>query len=227
MVSEDEKSGEGTPPADEIKNIKAEMSRKLSNTESTLAALKASQDALLAQIATLAPKPALAPEQKLSDLMYSDPEAYAQKVLAEAEKRADARLEQRLSAQSAQQNVIAELVNQFPELSDGDHEFTKSAVAKFNAMPAEDRKSPVAYKTAVMEAALEAGVKPKSKRERVEGDEYVGRGSSGSASRSKKSAEIDPRTVAFAELVGLDISKPEVKERLKSNHGRESYLKWK
>ncbi len=226
-MSDDVKDGEGNQPADEIKNIKAEMNRKLSNTDSTLAALKASNEALLAQIQQLVPKPAAQPEQKLSDLMYSDPEAYAQKVLAEAERRADVRMSERMTAQSEQQNVIGELVNQFPELSDGEHELTKAAVAKFNAMPEKMRSNPVAYKTAVMEAALEQGVKPKSKRERVEGDDYVGRGSSGSASRSKKPTEIDPRTAAFAELVGLDISKPEVKERLKSNHGRESYLKWK
>lgn len=227
-MPDDVKDGEGAPPADEIKNMKAEMTRKLSNTESTLAALKASQEALLAQIQSMAPKAAPAPQESLSDLMYKDPEAYAQKVLAEAEKRADAKLNERMTAQSRQQAVISDLVNQFPELQDGDHELTKAAVAKFNAMSDAERSSPVAYKTAVMEAALEAGVKPKSKRERSEGDEYVGRGSSGSAGKSsKRSQEIDPRTVAFAELVGLDISKPEVKERLKTNHGRESYLKWK
>jgi hypothetical protein len=222
----DVKDENPSAPQDEIKNLKAEFSRKMSNIEQTNKQLADSQAALLAQLQSMAPKPAAEKSEKLSDLMYSDPEAYAKKVLDEAERRADARFDSRLNAQSRQQQVIAELVNQFPELNDGDHDFTKAAVAKFNSMSDDLKNSPVAYKTAVMEAALEAGIKPKNKRS--EDEAYVGRpsGSSG-GSRSRKSQDIDPRTAAFAELVGLDISKPEVKERIKNSHGRESYSKWK
>lgn len=219
------------PPADELKNLKAEVARKMGNIEQTNAALKASQEALLAEIQKLT-KPAqpAAAAESLSDLMYRDPEAYAKKVLEQADARADARISQVTQAQEKQNRVISSIAKEYPEITNGDHELTLLAVEKYEAMDKEEKTSPAAYKAAVAEAAAELGIKPRSKRPK-ESDDYVGGGGGSSGgSRSpgaRKRNELDPRTAAFAEAVGLDLSKPEVKERLINNHGRETYTKWK
>lgn len=225
MSTEVKKEGETAP--DEIKNLKAEFSRKMQNIEQTNNALKSSQEALLAEIQKLTkPAPKQEEQGSLSDLMYRDPEAYARRVAEESDRRAEARINQALQNQSRQQQMIGSLVDQFPELNSGEHDMTKRAVEIFNNMAEADKTSPTAYKTAVLEAAAEFGIKPRSKRPKEE--EYVG-GASGSGTRqsSRRKNELDPRTEEFAKLVGLDPSKAEVKERLINNHGRDSYLKWK
>lgn len=228
----DEKDGSPSPaPQDEIKNLKAEFSRKMTNIEQTSAALKATQEALLAEVTKLVKPASSKPEtENLSELMYRDPDGYAKRVLEQAERAADARFNQAAQAQSKQNQLISSIAKEYPEITNGDHELTLLAIEKFNGMDAAEKNSTAAYRAAVNEAAAELGIKPKSKRPKADPeDEYVGGSSSGSSERrtQRKNNKLDPRTEEFAQLVGIDTSKPEVKERLTNNHGRDTYLKWK
>ena len=164
MSVEVKKEGEGSPqPSDDVKNLKSEMTRKLSNLEATNAKLAETQAALLAQIQALTPKPAPVKEESLSDLMYKDPDAYARKVAENATNAAQSLVKTHTEQQAKQAQMISSLVADYPELEQGDHEFTKAAVAKFNSLPESDRSSPLAYRTAVLEAAQEAGAASSSR----------------------------------------------------------------
>jgi flagellar motility protein MotE (MotC chaperone) len=208
------------PAVDEIKNLKAEMNRKLSNFEQTNAML-------LAQLQALSqPKPSQTQAKPLADLWLDNPDEAAAILENRIEKKLEDKYSRRENAQARQQQTIAQLVSDFPELSDTNHAFTKRAVEIYNSMPDDERSSPVAYKAAVKEAALDMGLKPKSKRSQDDTDNFS-LGGSGMANRpAKKNNTLDPNVETVARLFGIDVSKADVRERLKSNHGRKSYGRW-
>lgn len=228
-MSDDIKSAEGSAAesqADPIVNLKAEMSRKLGNTESKISELQKTNELLLSKLSQLT-QPAAAPAAKsadLSTLLYSDPDAYA----AEIERRAEERAMRRVNEQQAQavrtNSVLAELQNEFPELSDSGNELTKKAVEMYNNLPPDEKNSSLAYKVAVKAAALELGVKPRSKR--PVDDEPMG-SSYGQRSGSRRAAtKLAPETEELAAIFGLDTSKQEVKDRLLKNSQR-NWTKYK
>lgn len=209
-------------PTDEIKNIKAEMNRKLSNLEQSNAQL-------LAQLQALSqPKPAPQTQKKVS--VFEDEDAYAQDIISKADRLLEEKLSRRDKEVAKQQAVISGLVSEFPELADTSHSLSRRAVEIYNGFSEEEKVSPIAYKAAVKEAALELDVKPKHKRKASEDEAFALSGSGSSAPKGKRAGaegdgELDPRTVMFAEMVGMDLTK-EVKERMVKKHGRKTYSKW-
>lgn len=201
---------------DEFKNFKAEMGRKLGNLEQTNAEL-------LATLKSLTAKPApSSPEKKVS--VFEDEEAYGQRIAAEAE----ARIEKKLAAQNAQtqkqQAVLASLVAEFPELNQADSDLAKRAVEIYNGLPEDERTSPMSYKVAVKDAALELGVKPKSKRNKGGDDDFT-LSSSKSAGRPPKKGEVDPVIEDLASAFGVKLDAA-AKERIVNRHGRKTYSSW-
>lgn len=221
---EDVTTDKGTPtpkdtsaPADDVKNLKAEFNRKLSNLEENT-------QRLMAQLQTMTPPKKSDEPKKVS--VFDDEEAYARQIEDRAEKRIEEKLSRQQAAQAKQQQTIAALVADFPELTDPGHDLTKKAVEIFESFSAEDKASPVAYRAAVREAAEELELKPKSKRKaKASDDESFSLGGRTKVSPAAKKDEIDPNTLVFAEAVGLKLT-PEVKERLKGKHGRRSYTDW-
>jgi hypothetical protein len=220
-----------TPPEsapDQIANLKAEMNRKLDNTNAQFQQTNNQLQALLAQMQASA-KPAPAPTKKVS--VFDDEEAFTSRLRAEAAAEAETRINasmarnQELQVKQAQR--INALVQEFPELSDSSHSFTKRAVEIFDAMPEDERQSSLAYRAAVKEAALEMGVKPRSKRSADELDAFVSpSGRASDSGRSKKKAGLSDGVMLAAELLGLDIKNPEVKKRLESSAERENWTKF-
>jgi flagellar biosynthesis/type III secretory pathway chaperone len=226
-MSIDNQSGDGenTQAADPIKNVKEEFSRKLSNTDSKIDQLAKQNEALIAQLAAIsstkaAPQAAAAKTEDLSDLMYSDPQRYAQVIEERAEARIMGKLNDMNTANQKQTSVMAGIMSDYPELGDADHQLTKKAVEIFAALDESDKKSPISYKLAAQQAAMELGVKPKSKR--TESDDYSIMSSSSSSSSRKKSkkSEISPVTQNFAEIMGMDMSDEGLKQRLAERSGR-------
>lgn len=211
---------ESTPPAeDPIKNLKAEMNRKLENTNAQL-------QALLAAINTQN-KPAAAPEvaaKKVS--VFDDEDAYAARIKAETA----AEIKREFAIQQAQQTKQAQTINQlvadFPELTQQDHALTKRAVEIYNSLSDDEKQSPIAYKAAVKEAALELDLKPKSKRQASskENDTFALGGNTAGTKRPAPTSEVDKVRESLAEAFGLKVT-PELKERLKQ-HAKKDFKRF-
>jgi hypothetical protein len=127
----------------------------------------------------------------------------------------------------AKQNaMLGQLAADFPELTSTDSALTKRAVEIYNALPEDERTSPMAMKVAVKDAALELGLRPKSKRNASEntGDGLMPTGG-GSAVRKPQGgkAELDPVTEGFAAALGLNTSDAKVRERLKKRSERKTW----
>lgn len=215
----DENNGTPEGGQDPLVNLKAELNRKLSNSEQKMVEFAKTQEALLSKLNEMTqPKaaPAAKAEESLSDIMYSDPDKYA----ALIEERAEKRIMGQISRQQAQvaktQSVLSELQSEFPELASADHELTKKAVEVYNSLPEDERSSSLAYKVSVKQAALDLGYKPKSKRP---ADEEPSIGSGGRVPR--KSNKLDSSTEQLASMFGLNTSDPKVKERLIKSANRE------
>lgn len=236
MAEANQGSGEQAP--DPLKNVKSEFDRKIGNVDQKLDQTNKTLAGLVTQLQqmakTTAPaqstKPAPTVQKEIEDNWYDNPGKVAQLIKEEAKTE----LRQEITAANAIQqkttNTLNSLVRDFPELSDQDNEFTKRAIAIYAEMPEDEKASPAAYKAAVREAALEMGVKPRSKRTEEELDDFSLRSGGNYSSRSEGSARrrntLDPAVAAFAKLVGVDAEDPKTKERLINNHGRKRWDRW-
>lgn len=220
----DAASGDASSAPDPITNVKAEFNRKLDNVT---AELKRTQEAILSQLQAKA-APAAQPEVDLSDLMYKDPVKYAEIVEERAEKRIMSKLDQRTAQQTKQNTVLNSLVQEFPELSDQNSPLFKKAVENYNTLSDDERSSPMAYKLAVKDAAMDLDIKPRSKRQSSDNEGYLmgGPGSGGSNSRPARTGDLDPIMTAFAEHLGLPINDPKRKESLKKRAQRKNWNNW-
>lgn len=217
-------TGENTPETaaapqaadDPIKNLKAEMNRKLENTNAQL-------QALLTAINQQNKPAASEPVKKVS--VFEDEDAYAARIKAETAAEIKAELARQQAQQAKQAQTINNLVMDFPELSQLDHPLTKRAVEIFESLPEDEKQSSLAYKAAVKEAALELDVKPKSKRAaKKEDDSFSLGGGSSAGKRPPAATDMDKAREAFAEKLGLKLT-PEVKERLKQ-HAKKDFKRF-
>lgn len=221
----DEQQGTPSPEtSDPIKNMKSEFDRKFGNTDAKLSEMAATNAALLAKLNELtsqrAPS-APAAQEELSDVFYKDPARYAQIVADRASAQAEARSSQREAASRKTQGILGQLQAEFPELASADHELTRKAVEIYNALPDDEKASSMSYKLAVQSAAVELGVKPRSKRPASDQEDLGSSGYSSSGNRSqRKSTKLDPATEELARMFGIDTSKAEVKDRLIKSSGR-------
>lgn len=220
----------GANQPDPIQNLKSEFQRKYTNLEETNRQLMAQMQQLMTR--QQAPAPKSEPNaKKLQDVWFDNPEEAARMVADGVETKMRRELAQVQQAQAKQQATIGALMKDFPELADNGSKLTTRAVEIYNAMSDEDKSSPVAYRAAVKEAAMELDLKPKSKRTPASDDSFSLGGDGAGASRPKPSGkkEVDQRTKLFAEAVGLNLDDPKNKkslERIQGRHGRKSYESW-
>lgn len=218
----------GTNPGSEdpIKNIKGEFDRKLGNMEQKMSTLQQTNEQLLAQLKSMsAPKPAPKVDSKLDTVWFDKPEEAAEEIVSRAERRIEEKFAKHAEANARQQSTLANLVSEFPELNSSGHELTKKAIEIYSSLSDEEKRSPIAYKAAVKEAALDLGYKPMAKRSEEEQDFALrGTPSYGNERRATKSNKIDPQVAEFAALLGLDLEKnPEAKKRIVAKHNRRTY----
>jgi hypothetical protein len=207
-----------SPAEDPIKNLKAEMNRKLENTNAQLQAL------LAAINGQNKPAPAAEPSKKVS--VFDDEDAYAARIKAETSAEIKAELAKQQVAQNKQAQVINQLVYDFPELANNDHALTKRAVEIYNSLPDDEKSSPIAYKAAVKEAALDLDIKPKAKRKQSSKEDEsfsLGGGNKGTT-RPTPPTEVDKVRESLAEAFGIKLT-PEVKERLKT-HAKKDFKRF-
>ena len=211
--------------AEEIKNLKAEFQRKTDNLAETNKQLQAQ----LAQLVNQTKPAPTTPTKKVS--VFDDEDAYAERIASETE----ARIQRQLQAQQEKavrlQSMSMQLVSEYPELNDKNSELMKKANAIFNDMPETERSHPMAMKTAVYDAAQELDLKPFNKRVQKQNDDdsfQIGSGSGASSTNKKQGkGDLTPEQETLAQLLGIDVSKPEVRARIKEKHGRSSYGRYK
>ncbi len=218
----------GETPPDPLTNFKAEQSRKYDNINQQLQSLTAANAVLVEKLTQLAPPAARRTEasEDLSSIMYSDPAKYAQIIEDRAESRIMEKLSAKDQAQGRLNSVMAELHTDFPELNDPNNDLTKKAGEIFARLSDEEKKSSLALKLAVKDAATELGVKPKRMRPN---EDFMdgGTSSSGAGRERKKNDKIDPITEFWGEELGLDMKDPAVRARLQARSERkwEKYQK--
>ncbi len=165
-------------------------------------------------------------DDELEDLAYKNPKAYAREIQSRATKSATAMVDSRLAHQNDVNVVLSQLTAEYPELGDSTSELTKKAVEMYQKMPSNQQTNPLAYKIAVRDAAADLGILTKTKRPKNESDGFAVSGNSSGAQReSKKSDKVDNRSLAFAELLGMNIKDEKVVNAIK-NRSKRSYGGW-
>lgn len=187
-----------------IQNVKAEFNRKFDSVKTPPA-----------------PKPASEPKKALEELIYDDPAA----AVDEITNSVTAKVTERFNQGARKQQTAQRLISEFPEIQDESHALTKKADEIYRSLPQDEQDHPMAYKTAVSEAALELGIAPKSKRKPVveDDDSFVApRGGSGEprGKSRRKEGELPEETVEIAALMGVDLSDAKTLERVKKNAKR-------
>jgi hypothetical protein len=169
------------------------------------------------------------PDVDLDELIYKDPKQYAKRVTENAKREAMQAVQQ-VNAQQQQSNqVLSQLVNDYPELSDTNSELSKRAVDIYKSLSESERNSSLGYKVAVREAAAELGSLPKSKRKQTDSEDFTLGGSKGqkAATQSQpKQKDLDEATLKFAKAMGLNTDDKKVVERLKARAQRTKWDKY-
>jgi hypothetical protein len=215
--------------AEQIKNIKSEMSRKLENQNQLIVNTNKQVETLLAKLDQQRAPQAQASTKKLEDMIYEDPTAYTEEVVSRVANTVTNSInEQQTRALKAQQAAI-EVQAKYPEFSDVNSDAYKTAMTKYDSLPKHLQGTPEGIKMVMLESASELGLVPASRRS--SGDDFsMSSNSSGKKGKNNSDTEneIDPRTVAFAELLSPGRSKKEIRASLKKQVERRSkYNDWK
>lgn len=205
---------------DPFKNFKSEFDRKIDNVNNQVAELTKANQALLAQIASQTPKKTkIDKEDDIASLWYDNPAKAANLI----EERAMHKIESKMAAANASQQKTSQVLNQlvydYPELQSDSHDLTKKATALYMSMSEEEKRSPLAYKLAVKDAAAELNIVPRAKRNEDSEESFSMSSSNGTSSKPTKSSKksgLAPETVKFAQLMGLNTEDPAVLKRIES-----------
>ena len=230
-MSDDVKTPEGNPQAaNELGNLKQEFNRKLGSYEQKLSELASTNQALLQKLSQLTqPKVETRDEDDIDKVWYDDPRKAAAKIKEQTKAEIMAEYNKAQEAQARTQSTLAALVADYPELNDAGHDLTRKAVELYNSMSDSEKTSPVAYKAAVREAAAELGIVP-MKRRSSDDEAFTGSASNGYAASTQRKAkskdDLDPRTIAFAQLVGLKVDDAKTMENLKNRAKRQNWNKY-
>lgn len=207
--------GGANPPADQSQNLKAEMDRKFSNVQSELAKVTQSLQALLSK----SPQGPQSPpendeDSEIEKVWLTDERRAADLVAKKAEKRIEAKLAKQAAEQTKRQQISNQLVTDFPELTDPEHELSKHAGEIYSKFEDEQKLRPEALREAALQAAVDLGYRPKSKRTQSQGDSFSvsSRGAGPSRRQESGDEEVD---LSFAEKLGLNVNDPKVVESLK------------
>lgn len=199
----------------ELKNTKSESARKMDNIQAQLAELAAA----------LRPKPQETPVDK--NLIYDDPDKYAQII----EERAVAKAEQRVLGKVQQQNSyqmkVAAMQADFPEFKDESSEAYRLANQEYQQLPAHLQGTTEGLEIAMQRAALKTGLVPASKRRRASTEDYIPPTTNTGRRAPPPKDDTDPKAVEFAKIMavatGRNPNDPKMLERVKEAAKRKSW----
>jgi hypothetical protein len=140
-----------------------------------------------------------------------DPVAFAAKVAQDVEKKVTHTLENK----NKQQQQLASLMSDFPELQDRESELTKLSMEIYSSMPKEEQAHSLSGKLAIQEAALKLGLTPKSKRSKSSDMGYVGNSGEAHPRINKtESKKVSKGMLEFAKALNIDINDKSYADRL-------------
>lgn len=230
-------AGEDSTP-DPIKNLKAEMNRKLQNADRQIGTvlqqnqnLSQQLNTVLAQLNRGANAPSASQSKKLEELIQDDPAAAAAEIEAMTERKAARYVDSAVQAERSRNQVLSNLSSQYPELNDASSELHLEASAIFDTFDERFRADPISYETAVLRAAAKHGVMPVQKRKKptdADADTFtMPRGGSGQTTRTQAPQKVDPKTDAFADIMAEHAGIKDVETYKKNVAKRAQRKNWK
>lgn len=231
-VMPDDGGGEQHDP---IRNLKSEFSRKIENLANQTQNLSARLEQILQNLERQQQQPTVQPRQQdvnIRDLIYEDPEAVVRMIEERATRRASEVVENRVRLSQAAQAAVFEIQAKYPEFAQDGSEAARLAIEKASRLPEHLRGTPEGVKLAMMEVVSELGLVPVSRRKQqtVNSDDFSIPGSSSRSSstasrrQSDPTKDIDPNTLAFAQLMDPSIvNDPKRLENLKKASQRKNW----
>jgi hypothetical protein len=218
-MSDDQKPqgapGEGSAPESKPQPdyvAKGEFNRKIDMLQTSMEQMKA--------MLTPKPVPKVEPTEDLANAWYNDQEKAAEIIVNRATKKAVDTITTKATAAQREQKILNEVYTEYPEVLSDEHDLTKRAKELISGYSEEERMNPLTAKAAVTQAASELGIRPKSRREKLESsNDSFSLGGGNSAPRKAKDT-VSAETMEFARLMGLDTTNPKVVERLKARGNR-------
>jgi len=200
---------------DPIKNLKSEFGRKFDSVQDQLKAQNEQLQRMVEQI--IAAQSAKQEPQEEPDPVLN-PKQFKEQIKREAL----AEVQRSTQLSMATQNEVARIQAMYPEFAQENSEAAQIALKKFQALPAHLKGTPEGARLVLFEAANEVGLVPKKARKTEQGaDEGYTMGSSPSKNiRQSSQGKLDERSLAFAQLVGLNVDDPEVRKRLENRTKR-------
>jgi hypothetical protein len=224
--------GEGEQP-DPIKNIKAEFNRKLSSLDERFSQTSEQLQQMMQLLQQQKPTGTSEPTKSAKDLLYDDPDRFVAEVEQRAVSKAQEKVQREMQATQAAQNAVLEMQSRYPEFAQPGSEATQLAMEKAKSLPAHLRNTPEGARLVLMEAASELGLVPASKRkaQQTQNDEPVASSrssssSSGAARKSQQKPKVSDKTLAVAQLLGIDITDEKRLQGLEKAATREKWTKY-
>lgn len=219
-----EGQGQESGAPDPLKNIKAEMDRKLGNVTEQLRLQSEMLERTLQQMQAAKNTAPAAPVEEPDPII--DAAGYKEHIKREVL----GEVERRNSLSQATQSEIMRLQAMYPEFGENNSEAAKVALQKFQALDPALKGTPAGAKLVMMEAAAELGLVPASRRRRSESeDDYTVGGSPSQAApqRSKQSSKkVDDLTLAFASKIGINVNDQNTRKELEKYAQRDRWGKW-
>ena len=217
---------EGGVP-DPLKNLKAEFGRKFENITEQLAR---QNDEMRRALESLATKQApAAPAEEVDPIV--DPVRYKERVKAETKEEILSEIDHRNALSQATTAEVMKMQSLYPEFSQENSEAARVALQKFQALPKHLKGTPEGARLVLRDTADELGLTPVSRRKSgQDGDDYsVSSSGGGGSSRSRREREpkVDDKTLAFAELIGLNVNDPAVRKGIEERAKRDSWTKYR
>lgn len=201
-----ETNAEDVKQPSEVETFAKTVESKFSSTDEKINSLLSSQQALInALTASKVQKEPEVDTQQIADMIYTKPEEAISLIEQKVEKKLEKKFSDRDNVKDQSRQILAELVNDFPELTDTNSDLYKTAVDIYAALPEYTRNLPTSYETAVYKAATKIGLSVKSKRvENTKNKDDFSLSGTSNGSRSNKNKDLNPDLLRFAKMVGKD-----------------------
>lgn len=220
---------------DPVKNLKTEMFRKYEGVQKDLqlfqqATQKSLQDivGMLQSVNSPNSSEPAPKENDPEDFFDITPTQYKEKLLAEAERIADQKLqgyEQQRSQKEAHDQTLATLISEYPEAGESGTPLYDTITEVSRQYDEKSLQDPAVMKAIVYEAAVKTGVQPMSRRQQSE--EFSFSGGRRSGQNSKRATEEDKKILTVAKIFGLDSDNEEIKKRLTGEYKERNWLRYK
>lgn len=224
---------ETTTEADPIKNLKAEVNRKMENITAQLQQqnqmMNQQLQAIIESVKPSQKQQAAENDDELADLMLTNPKEAVKRIKSQVANEVTSNVSNVINSKEQTTQVIAGLAAEYPELRDNNSDLARKAVELYNSLPTGVKNTPYGSELAIRQAAAALGKVPASfrKTKTEETEDFSVSANQGSKRPTKRSAELDDKTLGFAQLMGLDTSDPKVMESLKQRAQRTDWNRYK